>query len=188
MKITAMGWLTAGVLAAGLNASYHDGGLQWAHQVADRIQDRAALLVDRASEGADRLLVQAQVLAARNETASCPLSSALARVQNTINETRLHEGMAESKIAHSEAFVEDFDRMSARQEAQFARLEAAQQRMQVKFAAKSAHFKIASAAFAPMALKSIPAPVCPRVRVTVPRIKMPAMPQIHIETSSQGPV
>ncbi len=33
----AWGWLVAAVLAAGLNASYHNGGLQWAHEVAERL-------------------------------------------------------------------------------------------------------------------------------------------------------
>ena len=44
MKMTqAWGWLVAAVLAAGLNASYHDGGLQWAHQIADRVEQRSTV-------------------------------------------------------------------------------------------------------------------------------------------------
>ncbi len=46
----AWGWLTAGVLAAGLNASYHDGGLQWAHQVADRVEHGSAAVLALASD------------------------------------------------------------------------------------------------------------------------------------------
>ncbi len=35
MKTTqGWGWLTAGVLALGLNGIYHDGGAAWAHRIA----------------------------------------------------------------------------------------------------------------------------------------------------------
>ena len=38
MKTQAWGWLAAAVLAAGLNSSYHDGGLQWAHEIVGSVQ------------------------------------------------------------------------------------------------------------------------------------------------------
>jgi hypothetical protein len=76
-----------------------------------------------------------------------------------------------------------------RVEASRERIEA---RIEAKIAARTAHLRIASAAFAPLALQAIPAPVvCPRVRVNVPRIpviKVPTLPVIHIETASAGPV
>ncbi len=62
----AWAWLTAGVLAAGLNASYHDGGLEWAHQVADRVEHGSAAVLALASGRADQVLSQAQLLTARN--------------------------------------------------------------------------------------------------------------------------
>ncbi len=39
MKMSqAYAWLAAGVLAAGLNASYHDGGLQRVHEMVDQVE------------------------------------------------------------------------------------------------------------------------------------------------------
>jgi hypothetical protein len=185
MKMTqAWGWLTAGVLAAGMNASYHNGGLQWAHQVVDQIANHAqygsAAVLALASGRADQLLSEARLLTVRDKTASCPLSTTLARVQTSI---------AQTSIARSQARV---DVMSAREEAQLARLEADRERMEAQIEAQVAHVRIATSAFAPVDFKSIPAPVvCPRVRVNIPRlprIKMPVMPVIHIETGAAGPV
>jgi hypothetical protein len=178
MKTQALGWLAVGVLAAGLNASYHDGGLQWAHRVADRVEHSSAAVLDLASGRADQFLSEARLLTARNETASCPLASTLARVQ--------------ASIADSQSGIETIDVISARDQAQFARLEANRARMEAQIAAQTAHFRIATASFAPIAFKSIPAPVvCPRVRVNIPKlpmIKMPVAPQIHIVTVGTGPV
>ena len=186
MKTTqAWGWLIVGVLAAGLNASYYDGGLQWAHQIADRVEHSSAAVLDLASGHADQFLSEARLLTARDETASCRLATALARVQTRIAQT----SPTQSWIAHSQAGL---DVMSAREEAQLARLEANRARMEARIAAQTAHFRIATAAFAPLAFKAVPAPaVCPRVRVNIPQlpmIKMPAVPEIHIEMAGTGPV
>jgi|ERR1700686_1941091 len=166
----AWGWLAAGVLAAGLNASYYDGGLQWAHRIADRIGQNSATVVAVASGRAGQFLAEARMLTARNQTASCPLSTAMALVQ--------------SKIARSEA---GFEVMSAREEAQFARLEASRARIE----AQTAHIHIPAAAFSPVVVRMSGASVCPRVRVNVPRMpamRMPQIPAIHIDTASAGPV
>src|SRR5215471_510758 len=71
----AWGWLMAGVVAAGFNASYHDGGLQWAHQAAERITYNTRAVLALASGNAEDFLTQAKMVTARNETASCPLSA-----------------------------------------------------------------------------------------------------------------
>jgi hypothetical protein len=60
MKTQAWGWLAAAVVAAGLNASYHDGGLQWAHRVTNRIEHRTAAVVALATGHADRFLAEAK--------------------------------------------------------------------------------------------------------------------------------
>ncbi len=176
----AWGWLAAGVLAAGLNASYQDGGLQWAHQIADGVERNSATVLTLASGGADQFLAEARLLAARDETASCRLATAMARVQTRI---------AQSGIAESQA---GFDAMSAREEEQAARFEANRARMEARIAARTAHIRIATAAFVPISVKAMPAPVvCPRVRLNIPRVpmvKMPVMPEIHIDAGSAGPV
>lgn len=168
----AWAWLTAGVLAAGLNASYHDGGLQWAHQVADRAEHGSAAVLALASGRADQFLTEARLVTTHDETGSCPWATMRARVQSTMN--RSNAG---------------FDVMSARQEAQLAQLEANRARMEARIAAQTAHLRIATMDFAPLAFKAIPAPmVCPRIRVSAPRIPLIQPPVIHIETASAGPV
>ena len=168
----AWAWLTAGVLVAGLNASYHDGGLQWAHQVADRVEYGSAVVLALASGRADQFLTEARSLTARDETASCPWATMRDRVQ--------------SRIDRSQA---GWDVMSAREEAQLARLEANRARMEARIAAQTAHIRIAMADFDPVDLRAIPAPVvCPRIRVNVPRLPMIKAPVIHIGTTSAGPV
>jgi hypothetical protein len=174
----AWGWLVAAVVAAGLNASYHNGGLQWAHQIADRVEQRSSVALALASGHADQFLAEARLLTAQTETASCPLTTTFARVQNS--------------FGSSETAVERFDVMSAREQRQLARLEANRARIEARVVAETAHVRIATAAFAPVAVRVSPAPVvCPRVRVNVPRmpmIKMPVIPQIRVETGSSGPV
>jgi hypothetical protein len=174
----AWGWLAAGVLAAGLNASYYDGSLQWAHRVADRVGHDSAAILALASGRADQFLSEAQLLTARDQTASCRLATIVARVQ--------------SRSARSQGQFDRFEAMSAREQAQLARLEANRAWMEAQIAAQAARFRIAPGAFAPVAFKAVPAPVvCPRVRVHIPHIpmmKVPVAPEIHIETTSAGPV
>ena len=69
----AWGWLAAGVLAAGLNASYYDGGFRWAHRIADRICRNSAAALDLASEQTGQFLSEARLLTARNQYHILPL-------------------------------------------------------------------------------------------------------------------
>jgi hypothetical protein len=178
----AWGWLTAAVLAAGLNASYHDGGLQWAHQVADRVEHGSAAVLALTSGRADQFLTEARSLTARDETASCPWATMRDRVQSRIDRSMIDQ----SKIDRSQA---GWDLMSAREQAQLARLEANRARMEARIAAQTAHIRIAMADFDPVDLRAIPAPVvCPRIRVNVPRLPMIKAPVIHVGTTSAGPV
>jgi hypothetical protein len=173
------------VLAAGLNAGYHDGGLQWAHRVADRVERHSAAVLALASGGAERLVSETRLLAARDETASCRLATAMARVQTRIAQSRF----AESEFAQTQAGL---DAMTAREEAQAARFEANRARIEARIAARTAHIRIATAVFTPISVKAMAAPVvCPRVRVNVPRVPMvriPVIREIHIESGSAGPV
>ena len=183
MKTQAWGWLVAAVVAAGLNASYHDGGLEWAHRVADQIGHNSAAVLALASGRADQFLTEAQLVTAREETASCRWTTTLARVQNRVART-------ENGFAHVQA-------MSAREEAQLARLEANRARMEARFAAQAVRFQ-AAAALRPVAYSvpdmkmldmQIPS-VCPRVRVNLPRLPMVRIPApvVHVETFGPGPV
>jgi hypothetical protein len=177
MKTQAWGWLAAAVVAAGLNASYHDGGLEWAHQVADRIGYNSAAVLALASGRADQFVTEARLATASEEPAPCRWSTALARVQ-----TRAARGQ--------KAFAQ-VQAMSAREEAQFARLEANRARIEAQVAAQTARIRIPAVAFPASDVKmldmKIPS-VCPRVRVNMPRLPMVRVPVVHVDPFGSGPV
>ena len=169
MKTQAWGWLAAAVMAAGLNANYHDGGMQWAHEFADRVQHNSEAVLALATGRADQFLVEAQMLTAKRETStSCPFAAALVQAEN-----------------QDEWKSEEFEVMSAREQAALARLAAKRVQMEVRLA----NMRIP----ARMSAVVIPNPQvsCRRVRVNIPRlpmIKMPATPTFHIEAPGAGPV
>jgi hypothetical protein len=174
----AWGWLAAGVLAAGLNASYYDGGIQWAHRIADRVGQHSEAVLARATGQADQFLAEARLITVRNEPASCPWTTAVARAQ--------------SRIARAQRRFDGFQVMSTREEAQRTSLEANRARMEARIAAHTARFPIAQAALAQIYINALPAPVvCPRVRVNIhklPMAQMPVIPGIHVEVAGTGPV
>jgi hypothetical protein len=153
MKTTqAWGWLTAGVLALGLNGFYHDGGAAWAHRIADQVAGQSEAVVDLASARVDGLMGKASLVAARNESASCRLSNAMARFQ--------------TKIARTQSGMARVEAMSARREAVLTRVEA----------------QVARVRLTPVAFNAVEIPVvsCPRVRVNVPRVTVPRVPRVRI--------
>jgi hypothetical protein len=177
MKRQSWGWLAAAVVAAGLNASYHDGGLEWAHRVANQIEYNSAAVLALANGSADQFLTEARLVTASEETASCRWATALARVQNRVART-------ENEFAHVQA-------MSAREKAQLARLEANRARIEARVAAQTARIRIPAVAFNPVAYSDMKIPsACPRVRVNIPRLPMVRVPAsvVHVETFGSGPV
>jgi hypothetical protein len=175
MKITqAWAWLTAGVLALGLNGFYHDGGAAWAHRVVDRLADKSEALADLASERIDGFVGGANLVAARDETASCRLAAAMARFQ--------------TKIVRTQTTMAHFEALSARQDAAMARVEVTRARIEAQ---------VAGVRVAPVAFSAVTGPVliCPRVRVSVPRVEIPRLPVIKIpapvvqvDLAGNGPV
>lgn len=175
MKTQAWGWLVAGVMALGLNGLYHDGGLGWAHQIADQVGSKAGYVLALATGRADEFLAQTQVFAARGESASSQIDNAVAVVQG--------------RVARSQTSFSRLETMVARQQAACARLEAHQARMEAKRARMEALVaaRVQTAALVtPMNMKI----ACPHVRVVVPRISTPmvhiAMPQVV--TPELGPI
>ena len=159
MKTQAWGWLTAGVLALGLNGLYHDGGAAWAHRIADRVAEQSESMVDLASERIDGFVGKASLLAAWDETASCQFATAVARFQ--------------TKTARTQTRMVNFQSMSARQEVALARME--EQRARIE--AQGARVRLAPVAFDRAV---IPAVACPRVCVNAPRVRVPRLPSIGI--------
>jgi hypothetical protein len=167
MKTTqAWVWLAAGVLALGLNGFYLDGGAAWAHRIVDgaveQAADRSLGLVDLARERVDRFVETANLVAVRDETASCPLAGAMARFR--------------AGIARGQSGVAHFEAMSAREEAARARVQAKQARIEARVEARLARVRMV-----PVAFNAIEIPVvCPRVRVNVPRVSVPRLPVVKI--------
>ena len=181
MKTTqAWGWLTAGVLALGLNGFYQDSGAAWGHRVLGgavaRIVDRSGAVLALAAGRVDWFAERANIAAARNETASCRFASAMARFQ--------------TKIARTQGGMAQFEAMSARQEAALAQLEANRARLEEQMV----RVHIAPVAFN---VGKIPVVACPRVRVNVPRVSVPRVqipmvnipaPVVHVETLGNEPI
>jgi hypothetical protein len=171
MKTQAWAWLTAGVVALGLNGFYQDGGAAWAHRIAERISDRSDFVVARASERADQFVAEARMAAGHEETASCRLSTALAQFQTKVAQTQTR--FAQAKTAR-------FDRMTAREEVQAARLEASQARAEAQVEAR-VNAQVARMRFEPAMFERIVVDpvkvrvVCPRVRVSVPAVRIPVV-------------
>ena len=173
MKTQALGWLAAAVVAAGVNASYHQGGLEWAHRIADQVGHNTEAVIALATGRADRFLEEAQVVRAQDQVASCRFATAMARVQ--------------SRIARSEARFEGFEAVSAREEAQLARLEANRARIE----ARVARIRIPAVAVTPVVVRVPKVDVCPRVRVNLPQlpqIRMPEVPTVHIDVPGAGTI
>lgn len=172
MKTQAWGWLAAAVVAAGLNATYHDGGLKWAHEIADQVKHNSAAVMALATGRADQFLAEANFASARRQAPSCPFSAALAEART---------------IAVQNEFEQRVEIMAAREQAQLARLEANRARIE----SRVARVHIPAVAFNPVVVRAPKVSVCPRVRVNVPRlpnIKVPAMPVVHVMSAEGGSV
>jgi hypothetical protein len=173
MKTTqAWGWLTAGILALGLNGFYQDGGAEWAHQIVNRVGYSSAAVVALASGRADQFLEQAKMVVARDGTQSCPLGTAMARIQ--------------TRVARADVGWANFEAMSAREEAQLARVEANRARIEVLAAASQfATFVEPMNFHAPNVSVA-----CPRVRVSIPRVPtIRVQPLVlHVGAMGTGPV
>ena len=174
MKSQAWGWLATAVLTAGLNSSYHNGGLRWIHEAADRVQHNTNAVFALATGRADQFLAEAQ-LASAQSSSSCPMSAALAAVRHSLAPVQRQQ--------------ERLEAMSARDEAALARLEANRRRTEYQFV------RLNMANFNPVMVRA-PKVVCPRVHVSIPRIpavkmlvvKIPEAPVVHIDYPGAGPV
>ena len=186
-KYQAWGWLAAGVLAAGLNASYYDGGLQRAHQIANRVAESSAAVLALFTGQAHQFLAEARLLSPRDQTSSSPLVTTIAKLENGVKDE------VSPRPSNCSPRAKEFSQlMAARQAAQFERLQAHRARLNEQIAARTAKFQMTAVAFAPLIFKIhlVPA-TCSRIRVNVPQmpaIQMPAVPTLHLETSSAGPI
>jgi hypothetical protein len=187
MKTQAWAWLTAGVVALGLNGFYHDGGAAWAHRIAERVSDRSDSVVQRVSDHADRFVAEVRMAAGREEAAYCPFSTARAQFQGKMARTQHRfvpdqtrfaqtkivrfEGMTNQEAVQAERLEANEEGTEARAEAQAeARADAQVIRMRI------APVAIDRAAFERVVIDPIRIRVaCPRVRVNVPAVRIPVV-------------
>jgi hypothetical protein len=99
-------WLTAGVLALGLNGAYQDGQLKWVHCLTSR----TAALVDRVSERGLHLMSMAEVMlgsspetmgrteAAIQRIQTKAVCDRMARAQRQIAMAQVREQLAEARM------------------------------------------------------------------------------------------
>jgi hypothetical protein len=174
MKSKAYGWLAAAALAAGLNSSYHDGGLRWLHDAAAKVEHNSAAVIALASGHANQFLAEAQlasgqIVAERQETARCPWSRAIARVQ--------------AKLSHAESGTDHVESMSAREEARVARMEANESRMEARIAAKADRFRVTATAFDGMPVAAAEALAhCRDLQLQAVQLRTTQFESLHDET------
>lgn len=214
----AWGWLMTGVVAAGMNASYHNGGMEWAHRIADRVSHETNAVLALATGNAGRFYREARVIRVAQENKSqCQLSLAMARVQENVQRAG----------PLSDVALAQFERVSDREQAQVDRLEAQGDRIKARLAriqvpavqlsaidmpevdvpevdvpevnVPAVHVSgvrvpalhVASFRVQPVTVKIPDVHVCPRVRVNVPRmpaINIPAIPAVDVEIPSADPI
>jgi hypothetical protein len=175
MKTQAWGWLAAAVVAAGLNSSYHEGGIQWAHEIVDRVGHNTVAVLALATGRAHQFLAEARTLKVDREESQCPFTVAMAQVQ--------------SSLAQRHPECDRFEAMAAREQAKLARIEANRARMEALIEAKLARVHFAEADFNPVVVQ-VPKIDCPRVRVNIsrmPRINVPA-PVVRVDYPGPGPI
>jgi hypothetical protein len=200
MKTTqAWVWLTAAVMAAGLNASYHDGGLRWAHQIADQVGHSSQAVLALATGRADQFLSEAhmELAAARGEDASCPRQAAAPQLQAKAADAESGYAWVEAQVADGEAGFARIEATSARQQAAFARVQAREARAEARAAARAARCRVSDANLVQIMgpemqwnlprmhtirIRAIEIPGIDSPSVEIPRIQVPAIqiPAIHI--------
>jgi hypothetical protein len=172
MKTTtqAWTWLTAGVLALGLNGIYQDGGATWAHRITNRVADRTGAVLALATGRADHLMEKAQVVAVTRQAHSCRRATAMARMQ--------------TKMARTQGRFDRFQATSEREQAALADFEA----NRASFETDLARLRVVSSSFTVPEIRIANTPVvCSRVRVNIPR-PIVKIPVVHVRTAGAGPV
>lgn len=199
MKTTqAWGWLAAGVLAAGLNASYHDGGLPVAHEVVSRLEHRSEVLLTLASARTEQFLAEtaAEARLAQARTRIVRSDAGLARVEVMSASDEAQLARFEANRAQIEAQVEAAqdeaqDQVQEVQDQVHARVAEVQARVRARVQANVVRIHIPAVAMSPVVVSTPRVLACSRIRVNIPRppvVRIPSVPVIHIETSGTGPI
>lgn len=175
MKTQAWGWLAAAALAAGLNASYHDGGMQWLHHAVDQVEHSSAAVLALADGHADQFLAEARLVSnhisadqmtsdqiSSNETGSNYSSEQVAsnemvaeRDENPSCPWARAMARVQAKVARTATSLVRLEAMSDRKQADFDRMQARQERLQARIVAQTDRYRAAAAAFHPVVVKMV---------------------------------
>jgi len=202
MKLKAFGWLAAGVLAAGLNSSYHNGGLEWAHRIADRVDSNASAVLALATGNADRFYNEARLSEVRvarvgeENSSPCRLSLAMARVQHALPLAQVAFAQSEQLTDREQAQLDRLAARRARMQAQLAEIQVPEievpevQIPEIRVPAiRIPAIHIPAVRVQPVVVRVPNVHVCPRVRVNIPDVKVPAIPAVHVDLGDDaGPV
>ena len=99
-------WLTAGVLALGLNGAYQDGQFAWAHHLADR----SAAFVQQAQDQSCRFLAMAELMLGHDHATIARAQDRLAQMQDRLSRQQMDRMQrqieaAQFKIARAQRMV-----------------------------------------------------------------------------------
>lgn len=206
----AWGWLMAAVMAAGLNASYHNGDMQWLHRVAEDVGHSTGAVLALASGRADRFLADARFLTAGQHSTPCPLSLQLAEVREEIPaylakaQSTIDAISVQRDVTSARAEVRNVirnDESLAKLEAQRDRMQAQRDRMQAEIEVRAARLEVAAnfdrAAFRDISENFSPVPAvmlkrlaCPRERnrmrinLQIPKV---GVPEIRFDAAGAEP-
>lgn len=159
----AWGWLTAGVLALGLNGIYHDSGAaSWAHRAVDgaiaRMEQRTGPVLALATGRAESFLSHTSDGFAQRRVVSCDWNPKIAQYQARAARLQGAYARFESIAARGEAEV-------ARKQAQMARVESSEARMEAR---------LERVRLNPINV-DVEIPEVPEIHVHVPRVSIPDM-------------
>ncbi|HTW32955.1 MAG TPA: hypothetical protein VMD76_14835 [Candidatus Sulfotelmatobacter sp.] len=191
MKTQAWGWLAAAVLAAGLNSSYHEGGLAWVHRMAGQIDHNTGAVLALATGHADRFLAEARMLSAAAESSNAESSEQeladalplqMASTQRETPSCRWSTAMTRVRVNYDLAKAR-FEEMSARREAEQDRMEAARDRLHARIEEQVdesvSRIHIPAVAMSPIVVRA-PRIACSRIEVKVPQIPAVRIPEIRM--------
>jgi hypothetical protein len=88
-------WLTAGVLALGLNGAYQDGQFAWAHRLADR----STAMVQEVRDQGCRLAAMAELILGREPSTIARAQDQLARMQDRLSQKQMDRMQRQLEMA-----------------------------------------------------------------------------------------
>lgn len=205
MRTQAWGWLTAGIVAAALNAGYHQGSYQWLHRIAEDATHNSEAVIALASGRADEFLAEARLLTVADTQLPCAeLATAEAQVLPSVaakleipssfagfNSDKTREDATESRN-HMREEVRDQVQNEVRRALNHARAEILRAHMEAHVADNESRFRMDSSSFNSNLIRQISdqfrnmnPPVCTHARIAVPQIPAVRIPNVRVDAAAE---